>query len=187
MLTPTASRLLHNWTPRDQASLESGDVDLGSTAPALVGNGLAVQGGKDSKLRLLNLARLGGRLGATGGELQTVATPGGVFTAPAVWRSRVFVATDSGLVCYVLRGNRLHVSWRKSVGGTSPVVAGGLLYVYNGSLNIYAPTTGKLLASFGVGSSHWNSPIVTDGRVAVPTGNANDHSTHGELDIFRLP
>jgi hypothetical protein len=73
------------------------------------------------------------------------------------------------------------------VGGTSPVVAGGLLYVYNGSLNIYAPTTGKLLASFGVGSSHWNSPIVTDGRVAVPTGNANDHSTHGELDIFRLP
>jgi outer membrane protein assembly factor BamB len=187
MLTPTASRLLRNWTPRDQASLESGDVDLGSTAPALVGNGLAVQGGKDAKLRLLSLARLGGRLGATGGELQTVATPGGVFTAPAVWRNRVFVATDSGLVCYVLRGNRLHVSWRKSVGGTSPVVAGGLLYVYNGSLNVYAPTTGKVLASFSVGSSHWNSPIVTDGRVAVPEGNANDHSTRGALDIFRVP
>src|SRR5207237_9089491 len=138
MCTATASRWLHSWTPGDQASLESGDVDLGSTAPALVANGLVVQGGKDSKLRLLNLARLGGRLGATNGELQTVATPGGVFTAPAVWRSRVFVATDSGLVCYVLRGNRLHVSWRKSVGGTSPVVAGGLLYVYNGSLNVYA-------------------------------------------------
>jgi len=187
MLTPTASRLLRNWTPRDQASLEGGDVDLGSTAPALVGNGLAVQAGKDSKLRLLSLARLGGRFGATGGELQTVATPGGVFTAPAVWRNRVFVATDSGLVCYVLRGNRLHVSWRKGVGGTSPVVAGGLLYVYNGSLNAYAPTTGKLLASFSVGSSHWNSPIVTDGRVAVPEGNANDHRTSGALDIFRLP
>ena len=161
MLTPTASRLLRNWTP-------------------------GVQAGKDSKLRLLSLARLGGRLGATGGELQSVATPGGVFTAPAVWRNRVFVATDSGLVCYVLRGNRLHVSWRKSVGGTSPVVAGGLLYVYNGSLNVYAPTTGKLLASFSVGSSHWNSPIVTDGRVAVPEGNANDHRTSGALDIFRL-
>jgi outer membrane protein assembly factor BamB len=187
LLTPTASRLLRNWTPRDQAALESGDVDLGSTAPALVGNGLAVQGGKDAKLRLLGLARLGGRLGANGGELQTVSTPGGVFTAPAVWRNRVFVATDSGLVCFVLQGNRLHVSWRKSVGGTSPVVAGGLLYVYNGSLNVYSPTTGKLLASFGVGSSHWNSPIVTDGRVAVPEGDANDHSTRGALDIFRLP
>ena len=187
LLTPTASRLLRNWTPRDQASLASGDVDLGSTAPALVGQGLVVQGGKDAKLRLLSLSRLGGRLGATGGELQTLSTPGGVFTAPAVWRNRVFVTTDSGLVCYVRRGSRLHVSWRRSVGGTSPVVAGGLLYVYNGSLNVYAPTTGRLLASFSVGSSHWNSPIVTDGRVAVPEGDANDHSTRGALDIFRLP
>jgi hypothetical protein len=189
MLTPSASRLVRNWTPRDYASLASGDVDLGSTAPALVGRGYAIQSGKDAKIRLLSLARLGGRLGRTGGELQTFSAPGGsgVFTAPAVWRSRVFVATDGGLVCYVLRGGRLHVSWRKNVGGTSPVVAGGLLYVYNGSLNVYAPTTGKLLASFSVGSAHWNSPIVTDGRVAVPEGNANDHSTRGALDIFRLP
>jgi hypothetical protein len=62
-----------------------------------------------------------------------------------------------------------------------------LLYVYNGSLNVYAPATGKRLASFSVGGSHWNSPIVTDGRVAVPEGNANDHTTSGALDIFRLP
>jgi hypothetical protein len=140
-------------------------------------------------LRLLNLARLGGRLGATGGELQTLSAPGGtdVFTAPAVSGNRVFVATDGGLACYVLSGGRLHVSWRRGTGGTSPVVAGGLLYVYNGSLDVYAPSTGSLLASFPVGASHWNSPIVTDGRVAVPEGNANDHSTRGVLDIFRLP
>jgi outer membrane protein assembly factor BamB len=189
MLTPNASRLLRSWTPRDYASLESGDVDLGSTAPALVGQGLAVQGGKDGKLRLLSLARLGGHLGRTGGELQTVSAPGGagVFTAPALWRNRVFVATDSGLACYVLSRGRLHVSWRRGVGGTSPIVAGGLLYVYNGSLNVYAPASGKLLASFKVGGSHWNSPIATDGRVAVPEGDANDHSTSGALDIFRLP
>lgn len=189
MLTANAGRLLRNWTPRDYARLESGDVDLGSTAPALIGRGFAVQGGKDGKLRLLSLSRLGGRLGATGGELQTVTAPGGtdVFTAPAVSGNRLFVATDSGLACYVLESNRLHVSWRRSEGGTSPVVAGGLLYVYNGSLNVYAPATGKRLASFSVGSSHWNSPIVTDGRVAVPEGNANDHSTSGALDIFRLP
>jgi hypothetical protein len=188
LLSPNASRLLRNWTPRDYARLEGGDVDLGSTAPAVVGRAFAVQSGKDAKIRLLSLARLGGRLGRTGGELQTLPAPGGgVFTAPAVWRNRVFVATDGGLACYLLRGGRLHVSWRKSVGGTSPVIAGGLLYVYNGSLNVYVPTTGKLLASFSVGGSHWNSPIVTDGRVAVPEGDANDHSTHGALDIFRLP
>jgi hypothetical protein len=152
MLTSNAGGLLHNWTPRNQASLESGDVDLGSTAPALIG-GYAVQGGKDGKLRLLNLSHLGGRLGATGGELQTVTAPGGaeVFTAPAVSGKRLFVATNSGLDCYVLSGGRLHLSWHRSQGGTSPVVAGGLLYVYNGSLNVYAPSTGKLLASFNTG------------------------------------
>jgi len=189
MLTSNASGLLHNWTPRNQASLESSDVDLGSTAPALIG-GYAVQGGKDGKLRLLNLSHLGGRLGATGGELQTVTAPGGaeVFTAPAVSGKRLFVATDSGLDCYILSGGRLHLSWHRSRGGTSPVVAGGLLYAYNGSLNVYAPSTGKLLASFNTGgSAHWSSPIVTDGRVAVPEGNANDHRTTGVLDIFRLP
>ena len=189
LLTPNASRLLRNWTPRDHASLESGDVDLGSTAPALIG-GFAVQGGKDGKLRLLNPARLGGRLGATGGELQTVTAPGGaeVVTAPAVSGKRLFVTTGSGLDCYVLSGGRLHLSWHRREGGTSPVVAGGLLYVYNGSLNVYAPSTGKLLTSLSAGGgSHWSSPIVTDGRVAVPEGNANDHSTSGTLDVFRLP
>jgi outer membrane protein assembly factor BamB len=188
-LSPSGSALLRSWTPSNYASLQSGDVDLGSTAPALLGHGLAVQGGKDGKLRLLNLGRLGGRLGAIGGELQTLSAPGGtdVFTAPAVSGNRVFVATDGGLACYVLSGGRLHVSWRRGAGGTSPVVAGGLLYVYNGSLDVYAPSTGSLLASFSVGASHWNSPIVTDGRVAVPEGNANDHSTRGVLDIFRLP
>jgi outer membrane protein assembly factor BamB len=188
LLSP-GGRLLRNWTPRDYASLDSGDVDLGSTAPALLGHGLALQGGKDGKLRLLSLGRLGGRLGAVGGELQTITAPGGtdVFTAPAVWRNRVFVATDAGLACYVLRNGRLHVAWRQAGEGTSPVVAGGLLYVYSGSLNVYSPTTGRRLASFPVGGRHWNSPIVTDGRIAVPEGNANNHNTRGTLEIFRLP
>src|SRR5437867_2822748 len=57
-LSPNASRLLGSWTPTNQAALESGDIDLGSTSPALLGNGLAVQGRKDGKLRLLDVRRL---------------------------------------------------------------------------------------------------------------------------------
>src|SRR5262249_31182017 len=90
-LSPDASNLLQNWTPTDQKQLEAGDLDLGSTAPALLGNGLAVQSGKDGKIRLLDVRNLNGtgKAGTTlGGELQTLPAPGGagVFTAPAVWR-----------------------------------------------------------------------------------------------------
>ncbi len=196
-LSPTASRLLQNWTPTDQAELDAGDVDLGSTAPAVLGAGLAVQSGKDGKLRLLDLRKLNGRGGAgpvTGGELQTLSTPGGsgLFSAPAVWRSGgrtwLFVADFSATGAYQLVGRRLRLVWRTPTAGTSPVVAGRLLYVYdpNGGLDVYLPETGKRVAELAAGSGHWNSPIVTDGRIALPEGNANDHATTGVLDIWRL-
>jgi hypothetical protein len=99
----------------------------------------------------------------------------------------VFVGTDSATWCYRLVGGRLRVVWRKSTGGTSPVVAGGLLYVYDpgGGLNVYRPTTGALVTRLSTGSGHWNSPIVSDGRIALPEGDANNHSTSGVLDIWR--
>jgi hypothetical protein len=197
MLSPDAGKLLQNWTPATQAELSSSDSDLGSTAPALLGGGLAVQSGKDGKLRLLDLAKLNGKGGAgpvIGGELQTLSTPSGsgLFSAPAVWRSGgstwLFVSDFSATAAYVLKGRRLRSAWRVSSPGTSPVVAGGLLYVYDpgGRLDVYLPTTGKRLASLDAGGGHWSSPIVTDGRIALPVGNANDHATSGELDIWRV-
>ena len=193
MLTPNASRLLHNWTPRNQAQLNANDIDLGSTAPALLSSTRAVQSGKDGLIRLLRLPRLGGALGHTGGELQTISAPGrtDVFTTIAVWHSggvvRLFVGDGAGTWAYVLRGGRLHVAWKRGEAGTSPVVAGGLLYVYDpgGGLNVYRPKTGSVVARLPAGSGHWNSPIVTDGRIALPEGNANDHRTSGVLDIYR--
>src|SRR5439155_5235055 len=136
----------------------------------------------------------GGSGPTTGGELQTVHTPGGLFSAPAVWRNRghiwIFVSTFSGTQGFQLAGRRLRLAWTKAVGGTSPVVAGGLLYLYdpNGTgLRVYRPTTGALVARLPAGAGHWNSPIVTDGRIALPEGSANDHSLSGVLDIYRLP
>jgi len=198
MLTPDAGRLLQNWTPTNHEELNSGDLDLGSTAPALLGQNLAAQSGKDGKLRLLDLRRLNGKGGAgpvTGGELQTLSTPSGqgLFSAPAVWRSGgrtwLFVSDFGATAAYVLDGRRLRVVWRAPIAGTSPVVAGGLLYVYNpnGGLNVLLPQTGKRLAVLPAGSGHWNSPIVTDGRVVLPEGSANDHLEQGVLDIYRLP
>jgi hypothetical protein len=100
---------------------------------------------------------------------------------------RLFVANDSGTWGYVLKHGRLRVAWRRSEDGTSPVVAGGLLYVFHpsGGLNIFRPATGSVVARLPAGSGHWNSPIVTDGRIALPEGNANDHNTSGILNIYR--
>ncbi len=206
-LSADGRRLLHNWTPANQAQLNSSDSDLGSTAPALLptyhGRHLAVQGGKAGVLDLLDLDRLNGTNGGPsarpGGQIQELQAPGGdqVFTAPAVWthagRFWVFVGDGAGTWAYVLGGGGAHphlsVAWRSGSGGTSPVIAGGLLYVYDpgGALDVYLPAAGRRLVSVPAGSGHWNSPIVIGGRVILPVGNANDHATSGTLDIFHLP
>ena len=66
------------------------------------------------------------------------------------------------------------------------MVAGGLLYVQalDGGLNVYRPATGRRLATLPTGAAHWNSPVIAGGRIAVPEGDANDHSSTGTLSLF---
>ncbi|HEU5216209.1 MAG TPA: PQQ-binding-like beta-propeller repeat protein [Gaiellaceae bacterium] len=194
VLSPRA-KLIGNYTPTNTDELNSGDQDLGSTSPVYLTSTLVAQGGKDGRIRLLSLPRLRGTRPHRGRELQVVPTPSGsdLFTAPAVWRSgkRVWlIAADSGATqALALRGGRLHAVWRNDNAGTSPVVAGGLLWIYDpgGGVNVYELPSGRLVATLGAGAGHWNSPIVVDGRVALPEGDANEHSTSGVLDIWRLP
>jgi hypothetical protein len=188
VLSADASRLLRHWTPTNEKELNATDGDLGSTSPGLLAGGLAVQGGKDGKVRLLQLHRLPGINTRLGGELQTISTPGGsgLFSVPAIWKGKwVFLSTDRGTAAWLLRGSRLHAVWSNGNGGTSPVLAGNLLYVAgSGSVRVYVPTSGKQVASLPSGAVHWQSPIVANGHVVVAEGNANDHATTGVLDIF---
>ncbi len=158
-LDPSGSRLLDAYTPPNQASLSSGDADLGSTGPAMlptVRQGrhsyhLLVQGGKgpacDScsgvALRLLNRDNLSGekRPGHLGGELQDIPAPGNceVLTAPAVWKSPsgaiwVIYANDCGIAGYRLSSPspakfRLTLGWSVGTGGTTPVISRNVVYV----------------------------------------------------------
>jgi hypothetical protein len=193
-LDPNATRILGNYTPANTHELDSSDLDLGSTSPVLLGAGYVAQGGKDGKIRLLSARRMRGAAPHRGGELQTVSTPSGtdLFTAPAVLHTAnatwMFAADNGATAAYRFRNGHLAVAWRVGTGGTSPVVAGGLLWVYSpdGGLNVYAPFTGRKLATLACGGGHWNSPIVVDGRVALPEGNANDHAASGVLDIWSL-
>jgi outer membrane protein assembly factor BamB len=203
-LSAGAARFERHYTPPEQARFERTDTDLGSTSPALLpapGGGrrtrFLLQGGKDAQLRLIPMpGGLHGVHGSAGrrlgGERQILPSPGRqlVFTAPAVQhghgRTRAFVATGGGTAGYALRHGRLNVLWQNGTAGTSPVLAGGVLWVYDprGALDAYVPGTGRLIRTLSAPSGHWNSPIVAGGRVYLPTGNANQHATSGSLSIY---
>lgn len=198
--TGSAGKPLDSYTPANWPELRNTDMDLGSTPPvilpALPGSSiahLAVQGGKDSTLRFVNLEDLSGQgsPGNTGGE---VGTPLQLYavseehpedelhTAPAVWTNPedgsvwIFVVTDShavGLKILVNNGiPEFSLQWQVAQGGSSPLVANGVLF-YAGSTSqssggIWAlnPTTGDLLWSAALpGAIHWESPIVANGVV----------------------
>jgi hypothetical protein len=191
-LDKDAVRMLGNFTPSDNTELDERDLDLGSTSPVLLGDGLMAQGGKDKKIRLVELAWLAGVAPHQGHERQILSTPSGgmLLTAPAVWRNDgktwLFAADGGGTAGWTLEDGKLVEKWKNGNGGTSPVIAGGLLYVYDpkGKLRIYEPTQGNQIADLGTGSGHWNSPIVADGRIALPEGDANSHASSGVLDIW---
>ena len=179
-----------SYTPTNFLSLQNTDADLGSTAPAIlppvpasVPPHLAVQSGKDAKVRLLNRDDLSGLGGPshTGGELQLMNLPQGgvVLTQPAVWVNPadqavwVFIANGNGisglkLTLSPLGAPTLVSQWTNSAGGSSPVIADGILY-YAGPNVLHAldPTTGSTLWSdtTNVGGIHWESPIVIQGHV----------------------
>jgi hypothetical protein len=203
-LTLPSLRLRQAYTPPDQEKLNDDDLDLGSSGPALLGGDRAVLAGKDGILRVLNLSRLDGsappREGRyeerLGGAAQQLPLPGGgmLFTAPAVWRhggrTTVFIADEHATAAYALRSGRLALLWQNQTPGTSPVLAGGLLYVYEpvaGGIEVYDPGSPHALTKLPGTPGHWNSPIVVDGHVIEPEGDANEHELSGTLDIFSAP
>lgn len=192
-LDPEATRISGNYTPVNTEELSDEDQDLGSTSPVLLGNGLIAQGGKDRIIRVLDWRAMLGTTPHRGGEASKVPTPSGnrLFTAPALLRTGgttwLFAADDGATSAWTLAGASLQPRWRTDNAGTSPVVADGMLFVYDphGGLRIYEATSGRPIATLPCGPGHWNSPIVADGRIALPEGNANSHLANGVLDIWR--
>lgn len=195
VLDADATHLVGNETPANTDVLDETDADVGSTSPVLLGDGYIAQGGKDGRIRVLELSQIAGAAPHKGVEVQTVATPSGdrLFTAPAVWHAGsatwMFVADRGGTAAFTVGRGHLESKWANRNAGTSPVVAGGLLYVYDpgGMLRVYDPESGRSIAELPCGAGHWNSPIVVDGKIILPEGNANRHDTRGVIDIWHLP
>ncbi len=190
-----AGKPLDSYTPTNWASLDSADADVGSTAPAILPvpassavQHLAVQAGKDSRLRLINLANLSGQGGPghTGGEIGAIINlpqGGVVLSQPAVWvnpadgSTWIFIVNGSGAsalrVNFDGSGNpSLTVQWQNTAGGTSPVVANNVVFHLGSStLRALDPLTGNLLWSATRGSTHWESLIVANGMVYATDGS----------------
>src|SRR6185437_10984307 len=121
-----------------------------SNAANLPGRGPLAQGWKDGTIRLLDWQAMRGDTPHRGGEKQIVSTPSGgrMYTAGAVLHSgsvtELFVSDDNATQAWSLKEGRLVSLWKNAKGGTSSVIAGGLLYVYDpdGGVRVYVPQTG---------------------------------------------
>jgi outer membrane protein assembly factor BamB len=194
-LDSNATELLGNYTPPNTDELDARDDDIGSTSPVLLGGGYLAQGGKDAMIRVLSERLMRGSAPHREAPLQAVPTPSGsgLFTAPAVLHGSnetwLFAADNSGTAAWTFSDGKLRAAWSNRNEGTSPVVAGGLLYVYDpgGTLRIYQATTGKQVTELDAGGGHWNSPIVVDGMIALPQGGSRrGRGGGGVLNIWRL-
>jgi outer membrane protein assembly factor BamB len=190
-LSPDLSHIIDTYTPSNYATLDSQDLDLGSAAPVMIPRQsntatplLALQGGKDNKLRLLNRQNLSGAGGPNhvGGELQTISVSCMIFSHSVVWQDNggttwVFVSDMcNNLYAFkVVNANNqstLQLVYQKTGINTSPFIAGGVLFGQEASaVNAYDPTTGNLLWTGAVGPDHWQSPIAINGRLFVPDDN----------------
>jgi len=194
---------LDSFTPSDYQKLTDDDLDLSSTTVVILplrdanARRLAVQGGKDGVLRLLDLNDMSGKGGPrhVGGELHEikVAAGGAIVTRPAAWLAPdgttwLFVTTHRGISAYALSLDnedglpRLEPRWQKNEGGTSPVVDGGVLvYARDNEIRALDPETGALLWNdTSIGTVHWQSPIVVGDSIYLP-----DHENG--LTAYRLP
>jgi outer membrane protein assembly factor BamB len=196
-LKPNLSQMIDSYTPTNYATLDSADLDLGSTGPVLLPTQassntpyMAVQGGKDNKIRLLNRANLSGQGGPghTGGELQSLSISSEMHEQPAEWtdpsgNAWVFVTDESGdFYAYklVTTGGTSSLVQQYTVNfgaSSSPFVANGVVYLDGSSIIAINPTTGaKLFDSSSIGvniSTHWNTPTVVNGLLFTPDSSGS--------------
>lgn len=187
------SAILDSFTPTNFKRLWLSDMDIGSTAPVLLPQQptsntplMAVQGGKDGILRLLNRQKLGG----VGGELQDLQLPDEIISAPATWidpsgASWVFVGTLHWVTALRVETNsgtsELNFVWHARIQGTSPIVANGIVYAArNNVIDARNALDGHLVWSSAwesaggtIGDVHWESPIVANGWLYISDENSN--------------
>ena len=167
--------LLQYFAPSDWGSQNGSDQDLGSTAPALVGNGTVLQVGKSQTGYLLAQSNLGG----IGGQLtqSSVCSGADADGGAAVFGTVVYVPCENGVEATTTSGSppSVTVDWHAAGGaGGPPIIAGGYVWSIGGSeLDALDPNTGATVHQFSLGSeaNHFPTPSVGDGLLLAPESN----------------
>jgi putative pyrroloquinoline-quinone binding quinoprotein len=168
-LSPTLT-VVNQWTAYNQAALDSGDQDVGSIAPGLVGGGDVFQNGKFGHGFLLDsaLTQLTPDPGLVDcGGLTSDAS----FGATAYASPYIYVPCANGLYAVQQAGSSISVAWHVLSGFVgAPIVAGGLVWTMsNGNLYGFNATTGAPVVNVGIGShSRFESPATGGGLIFVP-------------------
>jgi outer membrane protein assembly factor BamB len=208
-LKPDMSSLIGYYAPSNALQLQQADLDLGSTSPALIPRQatsntplMAVQGGKDDLLRLVNRASLTGST-----PLQIITLDAKVYSAPAVYQTAsgavyVYVGLPDGMYAYALSTiggvSQLTQIWKANLSlggeGTSAVVRAGVVYVAaSNQLVALNAMTGATLGSATIGGVHWESPMIARGVVYVTDESRNltafqiVPTTSGQSRVRTLP
>ena len=171
-LSPTMV-LLDSFAPTAWYNDNAGDADLGSTAPALLPNGLVFSVGKSTTAYVLNQASLGG----VGGQVSQTngfcsGDPDG---GAADLNGTLFVPCNNGIHAVTVTSGAPTAQWTTSSGAhSSPIVAGGLVWSMGGG-NLYAlnAANGSAVQQFSIGStsSSFPSPSAADGLVLAPSSD----------------
>jgi outer membrane protein assembly factor BamB len=166
-----ALRAVDYFAPANWATLNRGDVDLGSATPVLLPGGRVFAIGKEGVGFLLDR----NRLGHEGGQLFSARVCAAAFGTPAVTAGLVYVPCSDGLVALRVAGDRFDVAWRSAaLSIASPVAAGGAIWAVDGTgvLTAYDPATGLPRFTARLGPvTRFGSPAAARGLLVAATAN----------------
>jgi outer membrane protein assembly factor BamB len=165
--------LLDSFAPTDWASLNAGDVDLGSTSPVLLPGGRVFQIGKSGVGYLLDAAHLGG----IGGQLHSgTVCSSRAFGGVAHRGNTLYVPCGDGITEVTVQGDGFSVGWSASASVPGPpIVASGAVWsvaTASGDLIAIDAQTGKQLTVQHLGAvpSRFVSPAAASKLVVAAAG-----------------
>ena len=170
-LSPSLQRTAF-WAPRNAATLNANDTDLGSTGPLLLPGGNVFIIGKEGVGYLLEAGRLGG----IGGQRASRGVCSAAFGGSAYAAGLVYVPCTDGLAAVRVTERTLASAWRgPGFRAGPPIVAGGAVWTVDldgGVLYALDARTGRVRFRGSIDHpAQFTTPTAADGWIYVGGGN----------------